>query len=346
MNKILRFEITDRCNLRCEMCWSTEWAHREMTYEQIEKIIMEYRINGGGVVVLTSREPLLYREIKKVLALCNGVGLDIKLLTNGTLINEEMAEYIVLESGISFISVSVHGNEEVHDTVTGVHGSLKRIITALENLNYYKQKYNKNKPELRITSVITNELLESMEFVFSIVKNNNIQLRLQHYMWHSEETKLEHKKILIEQYGVNDDLIDGFNSICNINPSLVIRKLDKYKKMCWRENIDFQIYPAMSEEEIVTWYSSNKIRVFEKAHCCHVKDSIRLRANGEVVLCQYIDITIGELVSGSIQGIVNNELFTQITNRLISGELFPLCYRCCHVESDLIEKVDLANGDI
>lgn len=346
MDKILRFEITNRCNLQCAMCWSTKWTHREMTYEQIERIIIEYQASGGRIVVLTSREPLLYHEIKKVLELCNRMRLDIKLLTNGTLISDEMAKYIVLESEISFISVSIHGNKEVHDTVTGVYGSLERTITALRNLNYYKQKYNKKKPELRITSVITNELLESMEFVFSIVKDNNIHLRLQHYMWHSEEIKLAHKNILMKQYGVNDDIIDGFNSVCNVDSSLVIHELNKYEEMCLKEKIDFQIYPVMSEEEIVAWYSNTKGKVFEKAHCCHVKNSIRLRANGEVVLCQYINIPIGELVFGSLKRAMNNTLFMQITEQLMRGELFPLCYRCCHVESDLIEKDVFSNGDI
>ena len=30
MSRVLRFEITDKCNLNCEMCWSTNWKHEDM----------------------------------------------------------------------------------------------------------------------------------------------------------------------------------------------------------------------------------------------------------------------------------------------------------------------------
>lgn len=30
-DKILRFEITDRCNMRCDMCWSKEWKHNDLS---------------------------------------------------------------------------------------------------------------------------------------------------------------------------------------------------------------------------------------------------------------------------------------------------------------------------
>lgn len=37
MSKVLRFEITDKCNLNCEMCWSTNWKHEDMEINTIKK---------------------------------------------------------------------------------------------------------------------------------------------------------------------------------------------------------------------------------------------------------------------------------------------------------------------
>ena len=47
-DKILRFEITDRCNMRCDMCWSKEWKHNDLSDKKVEKIIYDFKKNGGS----------------------------------------------------------------------------------------------------------------------------------------------------------------------------------------------------------------------------------------------------------------------------------------------------------
>ena len=42
-DKILRFEITDRCNMRCDMCWSKEWTHNDLSGKKVEKILYDFR---------------------------------------------------------------------------------------------------------------------------------------------------------------------------------------------------------------------------------------------------------------------------------------------------------------
>ena len=55
MSKVLRFEITDKCNLNCEMCWSTNWKHEDMEMNTIKKIIEDFsRHEKNGIVVLKS----------------------------------------------------------------------------------------------------------------------------------------------------------------------------------------------------------------------------------------------------------------------------------------------------
>ena len=66
--KILRFEITDKCNQKCDMCWSTDWEHKDLEWPFVEKMIIDYsNMYPKGIVVLTSREPLLSSNFEKVL---------------------------------------------------------------------------------------------------------------------------------------------------------------------------------------------------------------------------------------------------------------------------------------
>lgn len=130
-DKILRFEITDRCNMRCNMCWSKEWKHNDLSDKKVEKIIYDFKRNGGKTIVLTSREPLLSKNFKLVIDICKKENLDLKILTNATLITDEIAKYIIESNIVSFIAISIHGIHEEHDNITGVHGSLKKTIEGI-----------------------------------------------------------------------------------------------------------------------------------------------------------------------------------------------------------------------
>ena len=225
-NKILRFEITDRCNLKCDMCWSKEWKHNDLSDEKVAQIIYDFKAIGGKTVVLTSREPLLSKNFKLVIDICKEENLDLKILTNATLMTDSIAKYIVESNVVSFIAISIHGTYEEHDNITGVQGSLKRTIEGIQKLNKYKKINMTDMPEIRLTTVVSNEVINSIDFIINTAKENLTQLRIQHYMWHPESVKNKHKECLKEFYGIDDYIIDGFPSTCNIDYKSVINMLD------------------------------------------------------------------------------------------------------------------------
>ena len=85
MSKVLRLEITDKCNLKCAMCWSTDWNHADLTFDELKTIT-----KGTGlkpILVPTgikcALDPDKYLEISvrsstplnNWLILANGVGI-------------------------------------------------------------------------------------------------------------------------------------------------------------------------------------------------------------------------------------------------------------------------------
>lgn len=345
-NKILRFEITDRCNLRCEMCWSKEWKHNDLSAEKVAQIIYDFKASGGNTVVLTSREPLLSKNFKLVIDICKKENLDLKILTNATLMTDNLAKYIVESNIVSFIAISIHGTHEEHDNITGVQGSLKRTIEGIQKLNKYKEINKTNIPEIRLTTVVSNEVINSIDFIINTAKENSTQLRIQHYMWHPEFVKNKHKEYLKEFYGIDDYIIDGFPSTCNIDYKNVIDMLDYAKSKCEEEKIDLQIYPKMTNDEIKKWYSDNCEQVFQNGYCQHVFDSIRLRANGEISLCQYIDLIIGNIENKTMKDLATDKLLNDIGESLKEGKIFPICNRCCHIETKEVKEDKISNSKI
>lgn len=346
MEKILRFELTDNCNLRCSMCWSRSWTHKEMKYDQIKRIILDFKSNSGQTVVLTSREPLLSKSFRSIIELCDAEELDLKILTNGTLITGELAEYIVKSKSVSYLAISLHGNEKVHDSITGVPGSFQMAITGLKRINKYKIENRKKYPEVRITSVISAELFDAIEEIIALASETHSQLRIQHYMWHPEWIKKLHKESLLDIYNIKDDIIEGFSSNCDIDADTVVSQLKQISYQCKKRGIDLQVYPKLVTHEIERWYSHDSVLVFSEASCNHVSDSLRLRANGDVSLCQYIDIPIGNATNQDLKSIISNSRYAEIAEALKKGKLFPICNRCCHVKSKCGSPHSISNAEI
>ncbi len=94
----LRVSVTDRCNFRCQYCMPAEglpWLDRAdvLTFEEIERLVRLLVPLGVRSVRLTGGEPLVRRELPKLIAMLSSIdGLeDLSLTTNGYLL-EQMAE--------------------------------------------------------------------------------------------------------------------------------------------------------------------------------------------------------------------------------------------------------------
>lgn len=330
--KILRFEITDKCNQRCKMCWSTDWKHTDMEWKNIEKIILDYAKNfPNGTIVLTSREPLLSLSFENILKLTKKLGIEIKLLTNGILLNKKNCELIV-NSTVNFISISIHGDEKLHNKIVNCSNSYKKTLDGIKMINLYKKKYNRNDLDIRITTVVNDKLFDNIDEIINICNNYETNLRIQHMMWHNKNIKEEHKKIMKQRFDYDDNIIDGFLEEVNIDPYYIINTINKAKEICRYKQVDLQVYPNLSDEDIINWYSGEEsLKCNETYYCDHVEESIRMRANGDITLCQYIDKFYGNAVKNNFEHFLSSQEYKNISEELLSGKLFPICYHCCHL---------------
>jgi len=137
--------ITSRCNQYCIHCFSNggkdnvqelSLSDLESIFDQLEKVgVLEVRINGG--------EPLLHREIGKILSYFKEKRFRKVMLTNGTLLDEETA-LLLKESG-TVPTVSLDDSvAEGHDLFRGVKGSFKRTVEGLKILQKHGIQYGIN----------------------------------------------------------------------------------------------------------------------------------------------------------------------------------------------------------
>lgn len=118
----LRISVTDRCNFRCTYCMPREhfgpeheFLSREalLTYEEITTVVEALLPSGLEKVRITGGEPLLRRDLVKLIEMLRATGpdLDLALTTNGVLLYKHAQA--LRDAGLDRVTVSLDAVE--HD---------------------------------------------------------------------------------------------------------------------------------------------------------------------------------------------------------------------------------------
>lgn len=131
----VHFELTNRCNLRCQHCYLTDYSGKgELSKEEVLDAFRQLARAGALVLFLSGGEIFLRKDIHQILRAATQLFSHVILLTNGTLITREMARFLK-EMAITQVEVSLYSSlPEVHDSITGVKDSFEQTLKALEYL--------------------------------------------------------------------------------------------------------------------------------------------------------------------------------------------------------------------
>jgi cyclic pyranopterin phosphate synthase len=121
----LRISVTDRCNFRCVYCMPKEVFDKNhaflpqtslLNFEEITRIARIFVAHGVTKLRLTGGEPLLRKNIEKLIAMLRGLStpdgkaLDITLTTNGSLLARKAQS--LKDAGLSRVTVSLDSLDE------------------------------------------------------------------------------------------------------------------------------------------------------------------------------------------------------------------------------------------
>jgi cyclic pyranopterin phosphate synthase len=111
----LRISVTDRCNFRCSYCMPKSvfgQGHRFMdrkellTFEELERVARTFVALGVEKIRLTGGEPLLRRELERLVEqLATIDGLDVTLTTNASLLARKAQS--LRDAGLGRVNVSL-----------------------------------------------------------------------------------------------------------------------------------------------------------------------------------------------------------------------------------------------
>jgi cyclic pyranopterin phosphate synthase len=139
----LRISVTDRCNFRCTYCMPKEvfggdfaFLHRDalLTFEEIARLARLFVRNGVRKIRLTGGEPLLRRDLERLVAQLSGIeGLeDIALTTNGSLFTREKAR-VLAAAGLRRVTVSLDAiDDAIFRAMNDVDFPVARVLEAVD----------------------------------------------------------------------------------------------------------------------------------------------------------------------------------------------------------------------
>ena len=115
---LCNYYLTYRCNAKCGFCDIWEKPSPYITVENFTENLHHLRQLGVKVIDLTGGEPLLHREVDKLLQIAKDLGFITTLTTNGLLYPKWSAKIAGLVDMLHFSLDSP--DKETHDTGRGV----------------------------------------------------------------------------------------------------------------------------------------------------------------------------------------------------------------------------------
>lgn len=157
--KSIEIDITGRCNLRCAYCSHFESAGDVNTDLPAEEWLNFFKeLNECAVmdVTLSGGEPFIREDIKVIIDGIVKNRMRFSILSNGTLITDDISRFLADTRRCNYVQVSIDGSvPETHDIMRG-EGSFAKAVRGLKLLLKNKidakvrvtiHKYNYNRLE-------------------------------------------------------------------------------------------------------------------------------------------------------------------------------------------------------
>ena len=137
----MHLELTYRCNEQCVHCYcvvehgrEAEVAKRELTYDEIVRLLDEMAAMGTFYVTFSGGEVLVRRDFFDIVEQARRRGFAYRVYTNGIGLTEERARRLAALEPLTVELSIFSADAAVHDAITRVPGSFARLMAAVHRL--------------------------------------------------------------------------------------------------------------------------------------------------------------------------------------------------------------------
>ncbi len=287
----LQWHITDKCNLRCTHCYRDS-IKSDLSFNQLKLVFSNFQRLRSSMfqkkarVQIAGGEPLLSEHIFPVLNLVTEAGFQVRILTNGTLIDSNTAKNIK-ECGCNIVQISIDGALAAHDAMRGP-GSYQR---AIEGARYLRE----HNIQVTFAMTMTRENMSEVGSVFEAAKENAHRVSFHRLVPCGRGSKIK------EQLLTKEDIKRVFNEIWRLKNSCCDVEVP-LRDPLWKPYIR-----CLNIEPYVDG-------------CSIGYGGVCIESNGDVYPCRRMPVKLGNALSEELINIWDSPLISQLRNRdLLKG---------------------------
>ena len=176
------FEILPMCNLRCKMCYVRKDAADVRAAGGLKDaawwLAMAKSAAEEGLLypLITGGEPFLHPEFAAILQGMLDLGLQVSINTNGTMIDESMADFLN-ENRPTRINLTLYGaSEETYGRLCGDSKAFARVQRAVDLLL-------ERGIRLKFNASITPDNVDDLPGMITFAKSRNCPIQVATYMF-------------------------------------------------------------------------------------------------------------------------------------------------------------------
>lgn len=298
----LHVELTMQCNERCIHCYLPNKTKNEgatLSLAGFCRIVDDFVALGGDTIELSGGEPMTVPEFMTMVEYCSGKGLNVYVLSNLTLLDDNMIAKLKAYK-VSGFQVSVYSlNPSVHDGITKYRGSLSKSISALEKLRA-------NGFHVTVACPIMKQNANHLNSLYEYCKTNDIPLRTNAY--------------IIEQTDGNTDFIDSSRLLLEQKKALYSKLANEMPDFCG----NFLTYQPVSDKQrkYPEWFSRQTV-------CAAGVDICSISPDGDVYPCpEWKAFKLGNVKEQSLAHIWRTSEKLKELRRLNKRRNFLKCNTC------------------
>jgi GTP 3',8-cyclase len=136
----LRISVTDRCNFRCVYCMPKEIYGRDhrflerrelLTFEEIARVAGVFVAGGVTKLRITGGEPLVRRDLERLVAMLADLDVDLTLTTNASLLPQKAQ--LLADAGLRRITVSLDSLDDAQfRALNDVDFPVERVLEGID----------------------------------------------------------------------------------------------------------------------------------------------------------------------------------------------------------------------
>lgn len=291
---VLQWHLSEVCNLKCLHCYQENHKPIQLEFDKLANIYNQYKelldkLDMFGHINITGGEPLCSPYLFKILDMIkkDSDKISFSILTNGTLITEEIARKI---KGYNpyYVQVSLEGGKRTNDYIRG-RGTYKKIADGITNLR-------------------NNDIFTSISFTATKLNYREFPKVVKY----------------AKKYKVNNVWSDRYIPLGdNLDKDLILGKEEtrEYLEIMYKERE--KLKNVKNNITTISMYRALQFQMSNDfAYGCTAGDTLlTVMENGDLVPCRRMPIVIGNLLDDNMYDLYkNNKVLKSLRNNTIPDD--------------------------